>query len=202
MAVKKKKTDKLTAKTLIKIGVPAVLIPGLIMAGVLGWKGEEIRNITDFYRIKTIFPDSGVVRQVEDGDTFILKSGIRVRMLGIDAPNRGAKGFEEGKNRLKGLIENKRVYLEYDRYQDDKYGRVLAWVWTDCEGKPVFKPSDYMHLSGNASRQGLTDNPHGCKKGKLVNEEMLRSGLANSEKYTDRGELKYEVRISNLHDKE
>jgi endonuclease YncB( thermonuclease family) len=191
------KPSGLNSKNLLKIGVPAVLIPGLLIAGVLGWKGEELQNVKNYYQIKTIFPDSGVVGQVEDGDTFILKSGVRVRLLGIDAPNRGEVGFDEGKKGLNGLIGDKRVYLEYDRYQDDKYGRVLSWIWIGCESTPKFKPPDYMHLTDNTSRPGLLENPEGCKQGKLVNEEMVKAGLAPYEKYKDRGELKYELRIKN-----
>jgi endonuclease YncB( thermonuclease family) len=191
-------SHKPTAKELIKKGIPAVLIPGIILAGILGFKWDEIQKVKDYYRIKTIFPDAGMVGEVEDGDTFILKSGVKVRLLGIDAPNRGASGYDEGRKGLKGLIGDKRVYLEYDRYQDDKYGRVLAWVWINCEMTPRFKPADYMHLSFNASRAGLTENPEGCKKGSLVNEEMVKIGLAITEKYQDRGELKYENRLKKI----
>jgi hypothetical protein len=55
-----------------------------------------------------------------------------------------------------------------------------------------------MHLSFNASRAGLTENPEGCKKGSLVNEEMVKIGLAITEKYQDRGELKYENRLKKI----
>ena len=47
----------------------------------------------------------------------------------------------------------------------------------------------------NRSRPGLTDNPEGCKKGKLVQEELIKEGLAKMEVYKDRGELKYEMRL-------
>ncbi len=52
-----------------------------------------------------------------------------------------------------------------------------------------------MHLSGNQSRKGLVENPTGCKQGKLINEEMVKAGMANAETYKDRGELKYEKRL-------
>ena len=53
-----------------------------------------------------------------------------------------------------------------------------------------------MHLSQNVSREGLSENPKGCKNGKLVNEEMVKAGFAKLEFYDGRGELKYQKRIS------
>ncbi len=177
------------------LGVPAVLIPGLLIAVALGWKPGPLRGVKDYHQIKTIFPSSGVVGEVSDGDTFTLQNGVGVRLIGIDAPNRGEGRWEEARETLTTFTSGKRVYLEYDRYQDDKYGRVLAWVWVDCEQTPTFLPSDYMHLTYNSSREGLAENPQGCTEGKLVNEEMVRMGLASTERYKERGELKYEKRL-------
>jgi hypothetical protein len=165
-------SKKLSAKDLIKKGVPYVIIPGLLAAGILGWKFGAFQKIQNYYQIKQLFPGTGVVAKVEDGDTFILKNNIKVRLVGINAPDKGQPGFAESEAFLgKTLPTDKKVFLEYDRYQDDKYGRVLAWVWIDCETSPVFLSPDYMHKSDNESNQGLIDNPQGCKNGKLVNEE-------------------------------
>jgi len=183
---------RLTAKELIKKGVPYVLIPGIIAASILGWKTGALDKVQNYYQLKTLFPTSGVIAQVVDGDTLTLKSGVKVRLLGIDAPSGGPTRAE---NYLVETTMNKKVYLEYDRYQDDKYGRVLAWVWIGCEDTPKFLPAEYMHKSGNESMPGLTDNPEGCKKGKLVNEELVKSGFVKTVFYTDRGELKYEKRL-------
>lgn len=184
-----------TRGRLLALGLPAVLIPGILIAMALGWNPTKLASVKNYHDIKTIFPASGVVSSVTDGDTFELQNGVGVRLIGIDAPNRGEARWDEGRTVLAGLISDKRVYLEYDRYQDDKYGRVLAWIWIDCERDPTFLPTDYMHLTYNTSREGLKENPEGCKKGKLANEEMVRRGLASSEPYKERGELKYEERL-------
>ncbi len=182
---------RLTPKSLRKMGVKEVLIPGLILASVLGWTGwKKLGN--DFYKNKQVFPDTGIVRQIEDDDTFQLQSGVRVRLLGVDAPK---KGLSQSLS-LSEMIQDKRVWLEYDRYHDDKYGRVLAWVWYECEGIPKFSPPEYMHLSFNRSREGLTENPEGCKDGKLVQEELVKQGVVWVQVYKDRGELKYEKRLA------
>lgn len=191
----KKKARRWTRGRLLALGVPAVLIPGLLIAMALGWNPRKLGGVKDYHQIKTIFPSSGMVASVTDGDTFELQNGVGVRLIGIDAPNRGVAKWEEARVALTTLVSDKRVYLEYDRYQDDKYGRILAWVWIDCEREPVFLPADYMHLTYNSSREGLKENPEGCKEGKLVNEEMVRKGLASAERYKERGELKYEKRL-------
>lgn len=187
-----------TRKWLLALGVPTVLIPGLLIAMALGWNPSQLSSVKNYHAITSIFPTSGIVASVVDGDTFELTNGVGVRLIGIDAPNRGQDKWDQARVALTGLTLDQRVYLEYDRYQDDKYGRVLVWVWVKCEKEPTFLPSDYMHLSFNTSRPGLTDNPKGCETGKLVNEEMVKKGLANSEAYKDRGELKYEKRVLRL----
>jgi len=192
-----KKKSPLTRKNLLKKRIPYILIPGLLLASALGWKTGALDKIKNYYQLKAFFPASEYVSRVEDGDTFILKSGVRVRLMGIDAPDRGQKNYSEAINELTKEISNKKVFLEYDRYQDDKYSRVLAWVWIGCESTPKFLPANYMHKSRNESNVGLTENPDGCKKGKLVNEELVKANFAEIVSYTDRGELKYEQRLLN-----
>jgi endonuclease YncB( thermonuclease family) len=188
----KKRWDR---KRLLAFGIPAVLIPGLAAAILLGWNPTKLEIAKNYQAIKTIFPSSGVVTRVNDGDTFELQNGVGVRMIGINAPDRGDVKWEDAGKALGDLIQDKKVYLEYDRYQDDKYGRVLAWVWMGCEKEPTFLPADYMHLTYNSSRDGLSENPEGCKEGRLMNEEMVEKGLALTTRYKERGELKYERRI-------
>lgn len=193
--MKKRKTGRLTRKKLVSLGIPAMLIPGILFAVAFGWKPTMLTKTNDYHTLQTIFPKSGIAKEVYDGDTFRMQSGVQVRLIGVNAPNKGERQYVQAKEYLGKLIANTRVYLEYDRYQDDKYGRVLAWVWVGCEKEPEFFPADYMHVSNNASREGLAENPTGCAGGTLVNEAMVRAELADSELYKDRGELKYEKRI-------
>lgn len=189
--------QKLTAKKLKKLGVPKIYWAGLIVASVLGLSPVAIQKYKNFYNNPIIFSKSDVVESITDGDTFVIKNGMTVRMLGIDAPDRGRENYDESTAFLEKLINNKKVYLEYDRYPDEKNGRLLAWVWIDCESDtPQFLPANYMHKSQNESMPGLIDNPEGCKNGKLVNEELVKNGFAKVVKYDGRGEQKYEKRIS------
>ena len=75
------------------------------------------------------------VKYVIDGDTFDLEDGIRVRMLGIDAPEAGfggkvAEPFSgEATDWLRDRIEGHPVSLRIDHPKTDRYGRTLAWVF-------------------------------------------------------------------------
>ncbi|MFW6123352.1 MAG: thermonuclease family protein [Thermodesulfobacteriota bacterium] len=75
-----------------------------------------------------------LVAEVVDGDTVILGTGQRVRLLGIDAPELEREGqpaqflAHKAKRVLTDLGEGKRVRLEYDRLRYDRYGRILAFL--------------------------------------------------------------------------
>lgn len=71
------------------------------------------------------------VTRVIDGDTIVLEDDERVRLLGIDTPERGEYYFEEAKEKLKEMVDNKTVLLEKDKEERDKYSRLLRYVWLD-----------------------------------------------------------------------
>ncbi len=144
-------------KFLKNLKVPKVLIGGLIRASVLGWTGwQKLNEVKNYYQIKQIFPTKTVATEVIDGDTFMIKNGLTVRLLGIDKPARGEGGYEVAKNYLSSLIiKNNSLTLEYNQYQDDKFGRILAYAWVKCIDTLI---------------QYCRDNRL------LVNEVMLRQG--------------------------
>ena len=163
----------------------------------LGWGGNELYRTRNIYDNELLFPKSTVAEGVIDGDNLYVENGQSIRLIGINAPERGKENFEAAKDKLDKLATGKKVYLEYDRTQDDQFGRIMAWVWVNCEATPEFLAWDYMRLSYNKSREGLKENPEGCKQGKLANEEMVKAGLAEVLNFKGRGELKYENRIRN-----
>ncbi|MGD9014808.1 MAG: thermonuclease family protein [Candidatus Omnitrophota bacterium] len=89
-----------------------------------------------------------LVRKVVDGDTLVLASGERVRLIGIDTPEMHVsdklyRQAQQSKTDIqtimslgnqaykftRDLVEGKRVRLEFDVERFDKYGRWLAYVY-------------------------------------------------------------------------
>jgi micrococcal nuclease len=69
--------------------------------------------------------------QVPDGDTLQIKSGERLRLIGIDAPELGQKPFGfKSRNLLQNLINSsKEICCLKGDDPTDKYGRTLAYCW-------------------------------------------------------------------------
>jgi len=74
-----------------------------------------------------------LVTKVVDGDTVVIEGGDSVRLLGMDADERGDPCYESAKQRLEELVLNKEVYLESDGDDKDQYGRYLRYLILDSE---------------------------------------------------------------------
>jgi micrococcal nuclease len=72
------------------------------------------------------------VVQIVDGDTFRCGDGRKVRLVGIDSPEtgQGEPGRLARQALLRHLPLGRVVRLERDVRATDRYGRVLAFVWT------------------------------------------------------------------------
>jgi len=79
-------------------------------------------------------PDTASVSRVIDGDTIVIGSGQRVRYIGIDTPEVHPGIEKYGLEALQAnreMVEGKRVRLERDVSDTDKYGRLLRYVFVD-----------------------------------------------------------------------
>ena len=108
---------------LARVLAPVVCVAALVGAGGAG-AAETGR-----------FTFHGTVTSVTDGDTLRvrMRDGTveAVRLIGIDAPERGACFASKAAAVARRLTHGKRVTLKGDATQDtrDSYGRLLAYVW-------------------------------------------------------------------------
>ncbi len=74
-----------------------------------------------------------VIATVVDGDTFHCRGGAKVRLIGIDAPERSqGEAYRASREALRRIADvGATVRLERDATPRDRYGRELAWVWHD-----------------------------------------------------------------------
>ncbi|HIJ98035.1 TPA: thermonuclease family protein [archaeon] len=72
-----------------------------------------------------------LVTKVIDGDTIALNNTERVRLSGIDTPERGVCYYKEAKEKLSNLTFQKEVYLENDLTNRDKYKRLLRYIYVN-----------------------------------------------------------------------
>ncbi|MFH0831867.1 MAG: thermonuclease family protein [archaeon] len=75
--------------------------------------------------------EKAVVTNVIDGDTIVISGGERLRLLGIDTPEKGEFYYKESKARMEELIENREITLEKEGDNKDKYGRILRYIFLD-----------------------------------------------------------------------
>ena len=109
----------------------SALVLGGLLAAAAGWQRIHDRSSPIVH---------GTVVRAVDGDTIIVESGGRtedVRLIGMDTPETvdprrpvGCYG-PQASTYTKHLLTGRRVTLEYDRVQRDRYGRYLAYVFLD-----------------------------------------------------------------------
>lgn len=73
------------------------------------------------------------VKKVVDGDTLILADGRKVRLLGINTPEKGEPYFHKARRFTEAATKDTTLQLEYDREGEDGYGRLLAYVYVKGE---------------------------------------------------------------------
>lgn len=141
---------------------------------------------------------SGQVINVIDGDTYDLltekKQTIRVRMEGIDAPERGMPFYKVSKNYLGALCYKKNVILEISGV--DRYGRYLGYSYINDStelGIEMIKGGMAWHFKEYNNDIELAEAEENARKDKKglwavdnpmppwVNRKLHRQGVSTKE---------------------
>jgi micrococcal nuclease len=113
--------------------------------------------------IDPVYQEEVFVTKVIDGDTIELETGEHVRLIGIDTPesrknekakrdslrtqtdlDKIVKMGKEAKSILNKIVYHKKVRIEFDITQRDKYGRLLAYIYLyRSQVEDTTKPSNY-----------------------------------------------------------
>jgi micrococcal nuclease len=130
-----------------------------------------------------------LVTKVIDGDTFLIEGGYSVRVLGIDADERGYPCYDEAKRGLEDLVLGKEVRLEalnqskhgtgqVGKEDLDQYCRYLRYVFVDDKNVSLemvknglavarFSPEDLKYRKEiTLAEKWARENKVGCKWGR------------------------------------
>ena len=124
------------------------------------------------------------VSRVVDGDTFVLNTEDKVRLIGIDTPETDEDYYKEATDRLTKLVLGKEVTLEKDISETDKYGRLLRYVYVDgkfineimveegwAEAYPYEPDTKYKTEFASAETEAKNKNLGVWQVGEIVEEE-------------------------------
>ncbi len=99
---------------------------------------------------------NGTVTYVVDGDTIdispVERAYIqRIRLVGVDTPERGEPGYEEAKSFVNETCFGKEVYFDVDNCKHyDKYHRILAVIYVNVNGT-------WINLNAELLKRGYAD---------------------------------------------
>lgn len=125
------------------------------------------------------------VTRVIDGDTFETESGLKVRLIGINAPEITDIFGQEARQNLSDLIENKIVDLQKDNISSDrdKYNRLLRYVildGTDINKKMVSDGFAFAYLKYKFNKSNVYE------QAQILAKEMNSGMWADDNKKTIR----------------
>ncbi len=90
-----------------------------------------LRRLFDWFQFEKNAGEDATVQHVVDGDSVRLSDGREVRYIGVDAAELGSDGpwAEAAKAANIRLVQGKRVRLERETSEVDRYGRLLRHVY-------------------------------------------------------------------------
>ena len=94
---------------------------------------KSVAKVDNIDNGKCLAGSEVLVTKVIDGDTIVVEGGYNIRLLAIDTDEIGYPCYESAKTRLEELILNKKIILEKDKTDVDKYKRCLRYVFLGKE---------------------------------------------------------------------
>jgi len=147
------------------------LIALIFVLFILNYSFIDRELINFFNSEEEIFVD-----RIIDGDT-IESNHTSIRLLGINAPEKGELYSEEAKEFLGSEILNKTVVLKFNKEREDLYGRTLAYIFLDNQNinlklvenglaNPYFPSGKdkYYNSFANAWKSCINKDLNLCKK--------------------------------------
>jgi len=103
---------------------------------------------------------SGAVTSVVDGDTIDVADVGRIRVIGIDTPERGACGYDSATLAMAALVDGRDVTLVPGAVEDaDRYGRLLRYVDVGTIDAGLSLIQDGWAIARYDSRDGYGRHP-------------------------------------------
>lgn len=149
-----------------------ITVATLLLSGFLFWQGlkpeiislsqkesQASPNILGENRVPSKYVEAKVVRVI-DGDTIEVEVGgqaRKLRYIGVDTPEtldprKGVECFgKEASDENKRLVAERVVYLEKDISEDDRYDRLLRYVYLPLDDSSLLFVNDYLVRQGFAS---------------------------------------------------
>jgi len=88
--------------------------------------------IDDFLKKELITHETGIVERIVDGDTIKVENET-IRLLGVNAPEKGSRYYDEARLFLLELLLNKTINLERGKEDTDMYARKLRYIFFQGE---------------------------------------------------------------------
>lgn len=170
---------RLSIKDIKVILLSGIVLLGSVLAGLVlsGASAEKVKKVLSYVLIGLIslFGVSGLiesgetkpvsdnlylVNRVIDGDTIRIDGNMKLRLIGIDAPENGECYYEESRNELARLVEGKYVRLEKDIESVDGHGRLLRYVYLPSDSLEEDDIFINEHLLRRGCAQTLSNLPN------------------------------------------
>lgn len=104
----------------------------MVLAVIVGWNVLDsfgaLSARLDYFRDPIFTLEAARVDRVIDGDTIAFADGSKVRLAGIDTPERGECGYDDWSSLLETLIAKGIVSVVLIDEDTDRFGRLLGYV--------------------------------------------------------------------------